>query len=119
MARHCRAATKLRRELDAELKANGQAAGEELFWNAAELELLERLACTQDRIEDLQSDYNAATKPAERIRLSTELRLCDGAIRLLLKEIKTTPPESEELSAASQRARRAAQARWRRASAGA
>jgi hypothetical protein len=111
---HCQAAIKLRTELDAELEANGQSVGEQLFWNAAELALLERLACVQDRIEDLTRDYSAAKTPKDRIRLSTELRLCDGAVRLLLKEISTEPPVTEELSAASLRARRAANARWNR-----
>jgi hypothetical protein len=118
MAQHCSAARQLRRELDGELRLNGQATGDELFWSAAELAILERIACTQDRIEDLQADYAAAETPKLRAALSTEIRLCDGLIRLLLKEISTAAPSTVPESQATQRARRAANARWGNTNAG-
>lgn len=114
---HSRAARKLRRELDAELRANGKAVSDELFWSAAELATLERIACTQDRIEDLQRDYAAAVDVKLRAALSTEIRLLDGLLSRLLKTIKTDAPVQVPESRASQRARRAANMRWGNASA--
>jgi len=113
MVKHCAAARKLRRELDAELCANGQAVGDELFWSAAELATLERIACTQDRIEDLQRDYAAAVDSVKlRAALSTEIRLCDGLLSRLLRTVKTDVPQVGPESRATQRGRRAANIRW-------
>ena len=47
---HSSAARKLRRELDQELASNAAAAGTELYWTAAELAILERIAATVDHI---------------------------------------------------------------------
>lgn len=112
MVKHCAAARKLCRELDAELRLNGETAGKELFWSASELATLERIACTQDRIEDLQADYEAAEGAKLCAALSSEIRLLDGLLSRLLRTVKTEVPPVVPESRASARGRRAANIRW-------
>jgi hypothetical protein len=108
---HSSAARKLRRELDQELAANSAAAGTELYWTAAELAILERIACTIDHIQDLSSDYARAETPKLRVQIAAEIRLQDGLLARLLKLVRTDVTNTVE-SPATRRARRAAQARW-------
>ena len=111
---HSRAARKLRRELDEELKANGAAAGCELTWTAAEKALLERIACTIDHISDLSAYYDAATDDVKlRRQLAGEIRLQDALLAKLLRSVRTEPPPPEP-SLKSIKATRAARARWDR-----
>ena len=93
---HSRAARKLRRELDAELKANGVAAGSELEWTAADRVTLERIACTVDRIGDLTRDYDAVGDDVKlRRQLAGEIRLQDAQLSRMLKLVKTEAPPPE------------------------
>jgi thioredoxin-like negative regulator of GroEL len=111
MVSHSRPARKLRRELDKELAANAAESGDELSWSAADVVVLERIACAVDRIQDLQRDYAAAGDDVKlRVKLAGEIRLCDGLLSRLLGTVKTDAPVVE--SRATQRGRRAANIRW-------
>ena len=68
------AALQLRRELDAELLANGLAAGEDLQWSAAELAVLELISNHVDRREELQAAYDESDQVRVRIALATEIQ---------------------------------------------
>lgn len=107
---HCTAARKLRRELNAELASVAQQTGQTLVWSTAEAVLIERAMSTVDRIADLQRDYDEAETPKQRLAISTEIRLCDGALARLLKAVRVEAPKQESLTTI--RARHAANARW-------
>jgi len=109
---HSEAARKLRRELDKELAANAAHAGEELVWTASERAILERVSATIDHISDLSRDYAAADDAKLRMKLSGEIRLLDGLLTRLLKQVRTDVPQPESLRTI--KARRAAQVRWER-----
>lgn len=72
------------------------------------------VACAIDRKVDLSARYRATDDAKLRIKLSGELRLLQGHIAQLLKQVKTDLPEPAPR--VSQKARAAAQVRWRRGS---
>jgi len=109
---HSAAARKLRRELDAELARNAAQAGTELVWTAADRAVLERISATVDHIGDLSRDYEAADDAKTRVKLSSEIRLLDGLLARLLKQVRTEAPQPESLRTI--KARRAAAVRWSR-----
>lgn len=103
-------ARKLLRELDSELAASSERTGTTLVWTAADRAVLDAVAANIDRRVDLTADYQSSTEPKVRVKLSAELRLLEGALARLLKEVKTDIPTPEPQ--ATIKARRAANARW-------
>ena len=106
------AALQLRRELDAELLANGLAAGEDLQWSAAELAVLELISNHVDRREELQAAYDESEQVRVRIALATEIRLTEQGIGRLLRQVATDVPAP--MSITSLKASKASKARWDR-----
>lgn len=108
------AALQLRRELDAELARNGQAAGEALEWSAAELAVLELVSNHVDRREELQAAYDECgpDQVRTRIALSTEIRLLEAGVERMLRRIRTDVPAP--MSVVSLKAQKASNSRWER-----
>ncbi len=98
--------------LDADLAKQAERLGYPLVWTAAERAVLEMLATTVDRREDVARRYKSARDTKVAMRLSQEWRLLDAAIVRLLKQVETTVPEP--MSPRSAKAQRAARARWDR-----
>lgn len=105
-------AQKVLRELDAELAAASQSAGTTLVWTAADHELLSLIADSIDRHTDRAALYDKADDVKSRVRLSAEMRLFEGSLARLLKQVHTAIPAPE--SQTTIKARRAARARWDR-----
>lgn len=110
--RHTAEALRLRRELDAELAANGKAAGRDLVWSAADRQILDLIISAIDRRVDLLKRYAALDDTKLRVKLSAELRLAEANIERLLRRVKTDVPQP--MSKTSLKAQRAANARWDR-----
>ncbi len=108
------AAQQLMRDLDAELAANGQAAGEQLQWSAADRAVLQMISNHLDRRDELQAAYDSCTpdQVRTRIALATEIRLIESGVGRLLRQVRTDvdPPES----ITSIKARKAVNSRWDR-----
>ncbi|MDP7731509.1 hypothetical protein [Mycobacterium sp. TY813] len=117
---HSQEALDLLAALAAEAAENAEARGEppladgEDDWSAAERAVLEMVACSVDRKVDLSARYLATDDEKLRIKIATELRLLQGHIANLLKQVKTDLPEP--VTRVSQKARAAAQRRWNRGS---
>lgn len=107
---HSPEARKVRRELDKELAAAGAASGRDLVWSAAETQVLGLISAAIDRKVDLSADYAAATGANVRVKLSSEVRLLEGHIARLLKQVKTDI--DEPVSRVSEKAQMAANVRW-------
>ena len=105
--------------LDEELAENaadhGLIAGEQFGLSAAEEVVRGLVADAIDRKVDLQGRYEASQDDTARVKLSGELRLLEQSIARLLKQVKTELPAAPSIR--SQKASRAANARWRRGSA--
>jgi hypothetical protein len=98
-------------EFDAELAAAAASAGRSLGWSAAERATLSMIADSIDRRVELAAAYNdTGGDVKEKIKLSREIRLQEGATARLLKLISTDVPQPESL--VSIKNRRAANARW-------
>ena len=82
------------------------------MWTAADRELLTLIGDTIDRRVDLAAHYANADDVKSRVKLSAELRLTEGALSRLLKQVQTDVPAPE--SQTTIKARRAARARWDR-----
>jgi hypothetical protein len=106
------AALRLRRDLDAELLANGLAVGEDLQWSAAELAVLELISNHVDRREELQAAYDESDQVRVRIALATEIRLLEAGVARLLRQVATDVPAP--MSVVSLKAQKASNARWDR-----
>lgn len=115
---HTPEAVALLAALNAEAAENAEARGDPPLadgqddWSAAERVVLEMIACAVDRKVDLSARYSAADDEKLRIKLSGELRLLQGHIAQLLKQVKTDLPDPP--TRVSQKASAAAQVRWRR-----
>jgi hypothetical protein len=109
---HTPEAQRLLDELDAELARSSECAGTTLTWTASEREHLAMIADTVDRRVHLQRRHDVCdpTDAKNLVRLSTEIRLCDGLVSRLLKEVHTDTPQPESLRTI--KARRAAMRRW-------
>jgi GAF domain-containing protein len=103
--------------LDAELAANGQARGVELYWSPRELDLLESLGASIDRRVELAALYAKALKAGDDdrlvIQLSAEMRQLDKQVSATYKDIETDAPQQQE-SLTTQKNRMAANTRWQR-----
>lgn len=111
---HCAEARQLLDGLDAELKANAARLGATLKWTAAERAVLDLIADTIDRRQDLKRLFDEAEKVSAQLRLSAEMRLLDAQVSRLLKSVSTEPDMSGPRSRRSQKASKAALSRWNR-----
>lgn len=100
--------------LDAELKGNGDQLGQSLRWTAAECALLDLIGDAIDRRVGLQKMYEDADgdDAMAKARLAGEIRLIEAHLARLLKQVRTDLPAPP--SRRSEKARRAAYARWDR-----
>lgn len=111
-AGHCAEAVALLAALDAELAENAQQLGQRLKWSASEAAILELAADIIDRRAELRGLYEVTRDLKGKLKISAELRLVEGALGRLLRQIKTDLPTPPSLT--SQKARRAAHVRWAR-----
>ncbi|HTX94012.1 MAG TPA: hypothetical protein VME67_03725 [Mycobacterium sp.] len=102
-------------ELRRELKEAGESIGEELVFSAVEETLINQIGDLLDRKYDLMNAYADCSDVELQIKLSTEIRLLEGAAERLLRRVNTEPPvQSKPRSKVSQQAQRAAETRWAR-----
>jgi hypothetical protein len=99
--------------LNAELADSAKRAGRELVWSAAEEQILSMIGDAVDRRVELSEAYGRCEPGSlAQVRLATEIRLTEGAIGRLFKQISTEV--AAPLSVTSIKAQRAANARWNR-----
>lgn len=98
--------------LNAELAESAKAAGHELVWSATEQDVLDMIAAEVDRRVELTAQYAACEKVDTRLKIATELRLLEGAISRLYRQVSTEVPGPQ--SSVSRKAQHAANSRWRR-----
>lgn len=114
MKKHSIAAQRLLDELDAELAANGAAAGRSLGWSASERQIISMAADAIDRGVELAAAYAEAVdvkdKIKDKIKVSREIRLQEMATTRLLSKVSTAVPAPESLR--SIKARNAVNKRW-------
>lgn len=109
MARSAKA-RKVLRELDVELASAAEHTARSLVWTAQDRAVLELIADTVDRHVGLAAEYAVAEDTMRRVKLSAELRLLEGSLARLLRQVKTDVPGPE--SHVTIQARRAAMKRW-------
>ena len=103
------------RELDAELASACQRTGRSLVWTTADRAILELVADTIDRKVDLTELYDATPDISPRVKLSAEIRLLEGSLARLLRQVHPDIPDTHQREPSyvkSARASRAAKARW-------
>ena len=110
MKKHSIAAQRLLDELDAELAANGAAAGRSLGWSASERQIISMAADAIDRGVELAAAYAEAVDVKDKIKVSREIRLKEMATTRLLSKVSTAVPAPESLR--SIKARNAVNKRW-------
>jgi hypothetical protein len=98
--------------LDAELAAAGKATGRDLVWSAAERDVIGMIAAQIDRRVELSAAYEACESVATRLKIASEIRLLEGAISRLYRQVSTDIPAP--MSVTSLKAQRAVRARWDR-----
>jgi len=101
--------------LDDELASASKATGRELVWSAQELDLIEMLGAAVDRRVELSEQYEQCRDRKDlgvRVKLAAELRLLEGSISRLHRQISTEVPQPMSLT--SRKAQAAANARWTR-----
>lgn len=98
--------------LNAELAAAAEAAGEPLEWSAAEADTIAMIAAAVDRRSELSAAYAVCEDVGLKLKIATELRLLDGSISRLYRQVSTEVPAPRSLT--SQKASRAAHSRWDR-----
>ena len=99
--------------LNAELADSAKRAGRDLVWSAAEEQILSMIGDAVDRRVELSEAYGQCEPGSlAQVRLATEIRLTEGAIGRLFKQISTEV--AAPLSVTSIEAQRAANARWNR-----
>ncbi len=101
-------ALKVLRELDAELASVSERTGRSLVRPAADRAVLD----TIDRKVDLAVLYDAPPDISPRVKLSAELRLLEGSLARLLRQVHTDVRQREPSFVRSARESRAAKARW-------
>ena len=110
MKKHSIEAQRLLDELDAELDANGAAAGRSLGWSASERQIISMAADAIDRGVELAAAYAEAVDVEDKIKVSREIRLQEMATTRLLSKVSTAVPAPESLR--SIKARNAVNKRW-------
>lgn len=99
--------------LDAELADAAKSTGQDLVWSAAEQDVLDMIGSAVDRRVELAQEYEVTPfKSGNKLKIATELRLLEGAIGRLYRQISVEIPQ--QMSVTSMKARRAANARWTR-----
>lgn len=101
--------TAIRNALAKELQAASDAIGQTLTWTAQEQAIIEEICTLLDRESTLLDQFDDAETVSQRVKLSSEARLCGVAATRLLKEIRTEIPAESRTTV---KARQAAQARW-------
>jgi hypothetical protein len=100
--------------LDTELRVASERRGENLVWTASERVVLAAIAAVIDRKVWLARAYSRCDDDVKlRVKLSAELRLLESSLARMVKQI--TPDMPAATSLRSQKAQRAARARWDRA----
>jgi hypothetical protein len=108
-------ARKLVADLQRELEKAGARQGHKLVFSAAENACIQQVCSLVDRKTELWGMYEQARSVKSKLKLSQELRLVEQAVARLLRDIKTDVAPAPSLR--SQKATRAARARWDRGSA--
>jgi hypothetical protein len=99
--------------LDTELLVASQRRGENLVWTASERAILAAISSTIDRKAWLARAYSRCGDDVKlRVKLSAELRLLETSLGRLLKQVTPDMPAAPSLR--TQKAQRAARARWNR-----
>jgi hypothetical protein len=101
--------------LDAELASAAKATGRELVWSAQEQDIISMLGAAVDRRVELSAQYEQCKDRKDlgvRIKLAAELRLLEGSISRLHRQVSTEIPQP--MSVTSLKAQRAARFRWDR-----
>jgi hypothetical protein len=105
-------ARKVLAALDAELAATSERIGQKLVWTAPEQAVLGLISSTIDRKAWLSRAYSRTQDVKMRVRLSAEIRLLEASLARLLKQVMPDLPAPPTMRTI--RARRAANARWKR-----
>ena len=87
-----RCARQLIAALDEELAAAAKATGRELVWSAQEFDLTEMLGAAVDRRVELSAEYQRCKELGPKIKLAAELRLLEGSIARLHRQVSTEVP---------------------------
>jgi len=104
-------ARKVLAALNTELEKSSMSRGETLDFTASEEAILALIGATIDRKAVLTREWGRCPDNVMlRVKLSAEIRLLEGSLARLLKQIKTDVPEAE--SKTTVKARRVARARW-------
>jgi len=98
--------------LDVELATSAKRPGRDLVWSAAERDIIGMIGSEVDRRVELSAQYEACESTATKLKIATELRLTEQAIARLYRSVSTDVPQP--MSVVSQKAQRAANARWTR-----
>jgi len=98
--------------LNDELAASAKNSGRDLVWSAAEKDILGMIGAAVDRRVELSAAYETCESTGAKLRVATELRLLEQSISRLYKQVSTELPAP--MSVVSQKAQRAANARWDR-----
>jgi hypothetical protein len=113
---HCPEALALLQALDEELAENsadlGLTEAAPLGWSAAESAVRELIADAVDRRVHLQRRLRECGDDKVWVKIAAEIRLIEQSIARLLKQVSTELPPVPSMR--SQKASRAANARWRR-----
>jgi len=115
MAPKTEAAQALIAALDEELASAAKATGQDLVWSCQEQDLIGMLADAVDRRVELSKQYAQLRDRKDlglRIKLAGELRLLEGSISRLHRQITVEVPQPKSIM--SIKASRAANARWDR-----
>jgi hypothetical protein len=105
-------ARKLLRHFDSELAAASARRGDTLVFTPQEHAVLGLISAQIDRKVDLKRLYAKADDAKTLVRLSAELRLLEASVARLLKQVNVDMPAPSSLR--TQKAQRAAHARWNR-----
>ena len=115
MAPKTEAAQALIAALDEELASAAKATGQDLVWSCQEQDLIGMLADAVDRRVELSEQYAQLRDRKDlglRIKLAGELRLLEGSISRLHRQITVEVPQPKSIM--SIKASRAANAHWDR-----
>jgi hypothetical protein len=105
-------ARKLLQHFDSELAAASARRGDTLVFTPAERAVLDLIGAQIDRKVDLKRLYGGADDAKTLVRLSAELRLLESSVARLLRQVNVDMPAPSSLR--TQKAQRAAHARWNR-----
>jgi hypothetical protein len=98
--------------LDDELAASAKSAGRDLVWSAKERDVLGMVGAAVDRRVELSAAYEQCESVTTKLKIATELRLLEGSISRLYRQVSTELPAPMSLT--SLKAQRAVNVRWDR-----